>query len=78
MDSRTCQTSAASPGEKVGEKKVPDTFPPFLADTYGRDQARRWWVRWRIFLMARAELWGYRSGREWIVSHYLFRKPAEA
>ena len=51
---------------------------PLLADTDGREQARRWWVRWQIFLLACAELWGYRGGREWLVSHYLFRKPAEA
>jgi cyclopropane-fatty-acyl-phospholipid synthase len=51
---------------------------PVLAHTYGADQARRWWVYWRVFFMACAELWGYARGREWLVSHYLFQKPAAA
>ena len=49
---------------------------PLLADTYGADQVRRWWVYWRVFFMSCAELWGFAAGREWLVSHYLFRKPA--
>jgi cyclopropane-fatty-acyl-phospholipid synthase len=48
---------------------------PLFADTYGRDQAVKWWAYWRVFYMACAELWGFRKGEEWLVSHYLFRKP---
>lgn len=45
---------------------------PVLAATYGKEQAKKRWVYWRVFFMACAELWGYRGGSEWIVSHYLF------
>jgi cyclopropane-fatty-acyl-phospholipid synthase len=47
---------------------------PVLAATYGEAHARRWWVYWRVFFMACAETWGYRGGREWLVSHYLFER----
>ncbi len=47
---------------------------PLFEATYGKDQALKWWVYWRIFYMACAELWKYNNGNEWIVSHYLFHK----
>lgn len=47
---------------------------PLFTQTYGANAATRWWVYWRVFYMACAELWGYRNGEEWLVSHYLFRR----
>jgi cyclopropane-fatty-acyl-phospholipid synthase len=47
---------------------------PLLAATYGSAQAQRWWVYWRVFFLACAELWGYHDGEEWFVSHYLFER----
>ena len=47
---------------------------PILEQTYGRDFARMWFMRWRMFFLAVSELFGYRDGGEWFVSHYLFSK----
>jgi len=47
---------------------------PIFEHTYGKTNALKWWVYWRIFYMACAELWGYNNGNEWMVNHYLFVK----
>jgi cyclopropane-fatty-acyl-phospholipid synthase len=48
---------------------------PILEDVYG-GEAEIWFQRWRIFFMACAELFGYNSGNEWFVGHYLLKKTA--
>jgi cyclopropane-fatty-acyl-phospholipid synthase len=48
---------------------------PLFRATYGAEEATKWWSYWRVFYMSCAELWGYKHGKEWLVSHYLFRKP---
>lgn len=45
-----------------------------LAKTYGKDNAKLWFERWKIFFASCAELFGYREGEEWFVGHFLFGK----
>ena len=49
---------------------------PILQNTYGQAATQQWWMRWRMFFMACAELFGYDNGQQWWVSHYLFNKQA--
>ena len=58
--------------ERMDRRKL--HIMPILRSTYGGD-ADIWWVRWRLFFMACAELFGYNYGQEWWVSHYLFARP---
>ncbi len=48
---------------------------PLFVQAYGAGAALKWWAYWRVFYLSCAELWWFRSGEEWLVSHYLFRKP---
>ncbi len=54
-----------------------DRILPVLAATYGAGSERLWMARWRIFFLACEELWGFRGGREWFVSHYLFERRGD-
>ena len=58
--------------EKMDANEV--VITPILEKTYGAHQTAKWRAYWRIFFMSCAELWGYRHGNEWLVSHYLFKK----
>ncbi|MEO8704293.1 MAG: cyclopropane-fatty-acyl-phospholipid synthase family protein [Kofleriaceae bacterium] len=48
-----------------------DVVESIFKAAYGSDAGRRF-QRWRVFFLACAELFGYASGREWIVAHYTF------
>jgi len=51
-----------------------DKILNLFSQVYGNQNSIKWFYRWRIFFMACAELFGYRNGSEWGVSHYLFSK----
>ena len=52
-----------------------DALMPLFVATYGAKHAVKWWAYWRVFYLSCAELWNFRDGTEWHVSHYLFQKP---
>jgi cyclopropane-fatty-acyl-phospholipid synthase len=45
-----------------------------LTDELGPDEAPKAYQRWRLFFLACAELFAFRQGSEWIVSHYRLRR----
>ena len=49
-----------------------------LRESYGAHRETKWWAYWRIFLLACAELFAWRGGEEWGVTHLLFEKPRAA
>jgi len=63
-----CFSTVVDKNWKNGELK------PVLSQAYGAGREYEWYVNWRLFFMACAELWGLDNGEEWIVSHYLFER----
>ncbi len=55
------------------DRHQPQIMPLFI-ETYGTENAQTWWMRWRIFFMACAELFAFNDGQEWHVKHYRFSK----
>lgn len=51
-----------------------DAIRPLFRACYGAGEETKWIVRWRVFFLACAELFAFRAGTEWGVSHYLFVK----
>ena len=72
VDGRHYQLTSEAWLQKMDARR--EELMPVLGHAYGDDQALKWWVYWRIFFMSCAELFGYRGGREWLVSHYLFER----
>jgi len=48
-----------------------------MAQVYGDENETCWLVNWRLFFLICSEVWGLQRGREYLVSHYLFKKPQE-
>jgi cyclopropane-fatty-acyl-phospholipid synthase len=53
-----------------------DEILPMFQAALGEVEGNRQLQRWRMFFMICAELFAYRGGDEWFVSHYLFSRRA--
>lgn len=45
-----------------------------MSETYGAENESLWLANWRLFFLICSEVWDLGSGREYLVSHYLFEK----
>jgi cyclopropane-fatty-acyl-phospholipid synthase len=58
--------------ERMDKNK--DGILQIFREVYGAKDAKRWMSRWRVFFMSCEELFGYKNGEEWYVTHYLLKK----
>tara|TARA_B110000438_G_C15816032_1_gene651993 strand:- start:679 stop:1713 length:1035 start_codon:yes stop_codon:yes gene_type:complete len=49
---------------------------PILEQVYGLKDKSVWFQRWRLFFMACSELFAFERGKQWFVSHYLFKNKS--
>ena len=58
----------------AGESRRPRRATPsrvLIDDGRSESEARRLLGGWRLFLLSTREIWRYRAGNRWLVSHYL-------
>ena len=72
VDGRHYQKTTEAWLENMDAKR--STIFNIMKSTYGNKDARRWLQRWRMFFMACGELFGYRNGGVWLVTHYRLGK----
>lgn len=59
--------------QKMDRQK--NVIMPLFHETYGPEEAEKWWNYWRLFFLSCAEFFGFRGGNEWFISHYRFLLP---
>jgi cyclopropane-fatty-acyl-phospholipid synthase len=64
---RTCEAWLSK--HYLNSKSIKSLFK----NTY-QSESEKWFNRWRIFFLSCAELFAYKDGEDWFVSHYLFNK----
>jgi cyclopropane-fatty-acyl-phospholipid synthase len=63
------------------DSRTDEALAILRADGRSEAEARRLLGGWRLFLISTDEIWGYRGGERWQVSHYLLeprRRPFRA
>ena len=71
---KTCEDWLGKMSSAQGKNEI----WPGLEETYGKDEAQKWFYRWQVFYMACAELFAWEGGDTWGVAHYLFEKQVKA